>query len=84
MRELTSFEMSSVVGGEKPISEMTPFDFAPHAIAGAAAWSLASVAASQSDVWYMKLGLQFVGGVVGLGLGWFGGKYITNTVQPYL
>lgn len=86
MRELTSFEIAFVTGGEKSLKDMTPSDFAPYAAAAGGAWFLCGVAATFTEGYnsWIVMGAKVVGGLTGLIAGWVIGKHSTAAVQSYM
>lgn len=87
MRELTSFEVSSISAGEKAISDMTVTDFLPYVTALGSACAFWMVGGSEmvgKTLPSIAKVVPYVGATVGLIGGWVGGKVVAENLSPYL
>jgi hypothetical protein len=95
VRELTSFEFSSISGGNNllttpfsalttPFSAMTPADLLPYAVAAASLYGTiyclpSKLPKSVTDMPSVTYGIQIVAGAVGTIGGFLGTKYLSET-----
>lgn len=90
MRELTTFEISSIAAGEKTICEMTPSELLPYFASVGTAFSLwalgAKLGGEGADAWpaVAVYAVQSAGAVTGLVGGWLAAQLVSEHLSPYL